>query len=79
MEVMTRAANLGDPLSGLRAVAALRRLTETLELAQVEAALGMGLGWVEVAEALGVTRQAAHKKYRGRIRPELAPRHGGAR
>lgn len=79
MEVMTRAADLGDPRGGLRAVAALRRLTETLELAQVEAALGLGLGWVDVAEALGVTRQAAHKKYRGRIRPELAPRHGGAR
>lgn len=79
MEVMTRAADVGDPRAGLRAVATLRRLTETLELRQVEAALGVGLGWVDVADALGISRQAAHKKYRSRIRPELAPRHGGAR
>lgn len=76
---MARAVDVGDPAAGLRAVAALRQVTETLELAQVEAALGAGMGWVDVASCLGVTRQAVHKKYRGRIRPELAPRHGGAR
>lgn len=75
-EVVTRAADLGDPRAGLRAVAALRRLTETLELRQVEAALALGMGWVDVADALGVSRQAAHKKHRSRIRPDLAPRHG---
>ena len=76
-EVLTRASDLGDPSAGLRAVAALRRLTETLELRQVEAALAAGLGWVDVGQALGVSRQAVHKKYRSRIRPDLAPRHGG--
>ena len=79
MEVLTRASDLDDPSAGLRAVAVLRRLTETLELRQVEAALAAGLGWVDVGQALGVSRQAVHKKYRSRIRPDLAPRHGGAR
>ena len=79
MELVSRAADVADPTSGLRAVAQLRRLTETLELRQVEAALALNMGWVDVADCLGVSRQAVHKKHRNRIRPELAPRHGGAR
>ena len=78
-EVVSRAADLGDPRSGLRAVAQLRRLADTFELRQIEAALTLHMGWVDIADCLGVSRQAVHKKYRSRIRPELAPRHGGAR
>ncbi len=65
------AADTADPLTGLRAVSSLRVLTESLELRQVEAALRAGLGWSEVAEALGVTRQAVHKKYAKRIDPSI--------
>lgn len=79
MDLAVRAADLSDPLAGLKAIAALRRLTETLELRQVEAALAAGLGWVDVANCLGVSRQAVHKKYRNRVSPDLAPKHGGAR
>lgn len=61
------AADTADPQAGLRAVAALRRLTDSLELAQVEAALQAGLGWTQIAEQLGVTRQAVHKKYARRV------------
>ncbi|WP_220093020.1 hypothetical protein [Actinomyces sp. Z5] len=67
------AADTTEPTTGLRAVAALRRLTETLELAQVEAALRAGMGWTEIANNLGVTRQAVHKKYAKRVAPGLAP------
>ena len=48
-----------------------------LESQQVENALRAGHGWVEIAAALGVTRQAVHKKYAKRIaldRPERNPR-----
>ncbi|WP_420896470.1 hypothetical protein [Actinomyces naeslundii] len=69
----TEAADTTRPEAGLRAVAALRRLTDTLELAQVEAALRSGMGWSEIASCLGVSRQAVHKKYAKRVQPGLAP------
>ena len=70
-EVAATAADTSDPLAGLRAVASLRLLTETLELRQVEAALRSGMSWQDVADALGVTRQAVHKKYGKRIDPHI--------
>ena len=73
--LVTRAADTTSPEAGLRAVTALRRLTDSLELAQVEAALAAGLGWGQIAEQLGVTRQAVHKKYANRVAPGLAPQH----
>ncbi len=56
-----------DPAEGLAAVVALRRLAEQLELAEVERAMRAGWSWPEVAEALGVTRQAVHKKHAERL------------
>jgi len=56
-----------DPADGLAAVVALRRLAEQLEAAEVERAMREGWGWPEVAEALGVTRQAVHKKHAKRL------------
>lgn len=66
------AADISDPRRGLRAVSSLRVLADTLELAQVEAALRAGLSWQDIADALGVTRQAVHKKYAKRIDPTIA-------
>ncbi|MCV7470471.1 hypothetical protein M3D09_010955 [Micrococcus luteus] len=66
-EIAGTAADTTDPQMGLRAVATLRALTDTLEMKQVEAGLRAGMSWQEVADALGVTRQAAHKKYAKRI------------
>jgi DNA-directed RNA polymerase specialized sigma24 family protein len=63
----TKAADTADPLAGLGAVVALRRLVDTLELRQVQAALAAGHSWSEIADALGVTRQAVHKKYHRRV------------
>ncbi len=48
-----------------------RALTERLELAQVEAGLRAGMSWQDVADALGVSRQAVHKKYAKRIDPTI--------
>ena len=52
-----------DPDAGLRAVAALRRLLERLERMHVEAARKAGKSWQEIADELGVSKQAVHKKY----------------
>lgn len=72
---MTQATELaeatasGDPAEGLAAVAALRELLERLEALQVGAARERGWSWQQIADALGVSRQAVHKKHgRGPLR-----------
>ena len=57
-------ASSQDPAVGLRAVVALRRLTDRLEVIQVTAARRAGWTWQQIGDALGITRQAVHKKYR---------------
>jgi hypothetical protein len=54
-----------DPAAALAAVVALRRLADRLERAAVARAMEQGWTWVQVAEALGVTPQAAHKRLAG--------------
>ena len=66
MRVMEIPAD-GDPGDELAAVAALRRLADRLEDVAVERAMRAGWGWPQVAEALGVTRQAVHKKHARRL------------
>ncbi|MBL3687749.1 hypothetical protein D3248_12410 [Leucobacter zeae] len=67
LQIATAAANTDDPRVGLRAVASLRALADRLELAQVESGLRAGMSWSDIAVALGVTRQAVHKKYARRV------------
>ena len=55
------------PDDGLAAVVALRRLADRLEDAEVERALAAGWTWSMVAETLGVTKQAIHKKHAKRL------------
>jgi DNA-directed RNA polymerase specialized sigma24 family protein len=78
MEERTRTE---DPREGLEAVVALRRTLEALEAAQVENAfVGAGWSWAKIAEVLGVSRQAVHKKHAKRIRDKYArrgPERGG--
>jgi hypothetical protein len=57
-----------DPADGLAAVVAMRRLADRLEDAEVERSLRDGWTWSLVAEALGVTRQAVHKKHAKRLK-----------
>ncbi len=52
-----------DPEKGLRAVRALRELADRLETLQVRRARNLGWSWEQIATALGVSRQAAHKKH----------------
>ena len=59
------AAASADPATGLRAVASLRVLRESLERLQVENARELGWSWQQIAEQLGVSKQAVHKKYGG--------------
>src|SRR4028118_1676615 len=49
--------------TGLRAIRALRDLADRLEALQVRNARARGWSWQQIADALGVTRQAVHKKH----------------
>ncbi len=60
---LAAAAGSKDPAVGLRAVAALRNLLERLEELNVDNARAQGWSWQEIASALGVSRQAVHKKH----------------
>ena len=60
---ITEAASGSDPDTGLRAVAALRALTERLEILQVDNARRLGWSWQQIAERLGVTKQTVHRKH----------------
>ena len=73
---LARAAGGTDVREGLRAVVALRKLLETLEVLQVSNARRQGWSWQEIADALGLSKQAVHKKHAGR--PErVTPTHRG--
>ena len=66
------AAEAQPPAEGLSTVATLRRRLEMLEALHVERAIQAGWSWRQVANALGVTKQAAHKKHARRIVERLA-------
>ena len=51
-----------DPAEALAAVVALRLMADKLERRTVKAALEQGWSWSQIAEALGVSKQAAHKR-----------------
>lgn len=55
-----------DPIEALRALAELRHRSDRLEAVAVRRARVRGLLWSEIAAALGVSKQAVHKKYGGR-------------
>lgn len=52
-----------EPEKALSAVVSLRLMADKLEKKAVMEAIKQGWTWAQVAEALGVSRQAAHKKY----------------
>jgi hypothetical protein len=61
-------ASSRDPAVGLAAVASLRVLLESLEELQVENARALGWSWGQIGRALGVTKQAVHRRYGRRRR-----------
>ena len=75
----TRVGGPEDPREGLEAVVALRRTLEALEAAQVENAFVAGWSWARIAEVLGVSKQAVHKKHARRIRDRYPGQGPGRR
>jgi hypothetical protein len=67
MTEQTIAAAGDDPAAGMRAIRALRDLADRLEVLQVDRARDLGWSWQEIADSLGVSRQAVHKKHSRRI------------
>jgi DNA-binding NarL/FixJ family response regulator len=63
-----------DPVDALAAVGALRRLADRVEEAAVGRALAAGWSFSQIAEALGVTRQAVHKKHARRFAGQIKTR-----
>jgi ATP-dependent Clp protease ATP-binding subunit ClpA len=64
-ELTEHAVRAAQPAAALRAMAALREELEAFERLQVARALDAGQSFGEVARALGISRQAAHRRYRG--------------
>lgn len=58
---------LDEIADALASVGALRRLADQLEATGVERAMRAGWTWSQVADALGVTRQAVHKMHAQRL------------
>ncbi|GEL94535.1 helix-turn-helix domain-containing protein [Cellulomonas composti] len=56
-------AAAAEPAEGLRAVRALHTLADRLEALHVERARQAGWSWQQIAECLGVSRQAVHQRY----------------
>ncbi len=63
-----------DTELALAAVVAMRRAADRLELAAVQCAIDKGWTWVDIADALGVTKQAVHKRYARRVEPAAGNR-----
>ena len=54
-----------DPEQALASVVALRLMADRLERKAVAEALAQGWSWARIAQALGVSKQAAHKRLAG--------------
>jgi hypothetical protein len=67
------AVSAASPTESLRALAALRTELAGLERAQVQRALDGGATFSDLARSLGISRQAAHRRYRRTDPPEPIP------
>jgi ATP-dependent Clp protease ATP-binding subunit ClpA len=58
------AVHIPDPETALRALSALRRELDEIESELVARALQSGATWSQIARALGISKQAAHRRHR---------------
>jgi transposase-like protein len=63
-ELLEHALHAPEPDASLKALKALRGELETFERVQVWRALDGGSSFGDIARALGISRQAAHRRYR---------------
>ena len=61
-----KAENLDLPLLALREIQEIREELDRLEIAHIESARAKGASWEDVAEALGITRQALQQRMKAR-------------
>ena len=59
------ASETDDPEQAFASVVALRLMADRLERKAVAEALAQGWSWARIAQALGVSKQAAHKRLAG--------------
>lgn len=59
-----------NPEEALAASVALRHMAEQLERKAVREAIAQGWSWSQVAAALGISKQAAHKRHAAHIQME---------
>jgi hypothetical protein len=83
-ELVEHAVRAGDPRASLRAIKGLRQELEAFERLQVARALDAGESFGGVARAMGISRQAAHRRYRELAglslpHPEPEPKAGSGR
>ena len=71
-QLAEHAANADDPESALRTLTDLRRELEEFVASNVERALASGRSFADIARALDISRQAAHRRYR-HLAPERPP------
>src|SRR5438067_1940307 len=70
-DLLSAATRLTEPADGLAAIRDLRAHLERLEALHVENGLRSGWRWSDVATALALSKQAAHRRYAARMRDRL--------
>jgi Clp amino terminal domain, pathogenicity island component len=83
-ELVEHTVRAGDPRAALRAMTALSQELEAFERLQVARALDAGESFGGVGRALGISRQAAHRRYRDLVGvslpdPEPGPKGSSGR
>ncbi|MEA2446054.1 MAG: hypothetical protein QOJ12_3346, partial [Thermoleophilales bacterium] len=74
--ILRRAGRSSAPDQGLEAIATLREEIEALERHHVATAVTQGWSWSKIALALGVSKQAAHKKHARAVKALAAAAQG---
>jgi hypothetical protein len=63
LTTLAAAADSDDPIKALNAIAQMRREIDRVEAVAVRRARNANASWQFIALALGVSKQAVHKKY----------------